>query len=127
MLLGVLGVVCVCCAMRSWGRVRKLPYLTKYRKQLSDERNRLMADGNVPKKEKVKRVEKLDQKIDETDQVIGRLASDSAGEAETELNAPGIGRVISKSSSTEERQEAVEGGGEGVVMVDIEPGREDKR
>ena len=125
--LGVVGFLCVCCIVRGWGRVRKLPHLAKYRKQLSDERNRLMADGNVLK-DKDKRLEKLDQKIDETDYKIGRLASDSGGEVETDLNAPsGEGQVISKSSSTEEGQEAVEGGGEGVVRVCIEPGQEDKR
>ena len=80
-----------------------------------------MADGSVSKKDKEQRVEKLDQKIE-------RLASDSGGEAEMDLNAPsGMDRVISKSSSTEEGQEAVEGGGEGMVMVCIEPGQEDKR
>ena len=79
-----------------------------------------MADDNLPMKEMDKRVEKLDT-IDETDQVIGQLALESgAREAETELGAPGIVRVISKSSSTEECQKTVEGSGEWVVMVDTD-------
>lgn len=88
-----------------------------------------MTDGSIPDKERKRRVEKLDKKIDKADHRIGRLAADS-GEAETDMNGAqpgGIGRVISKSSSTGESQEAVQGDGEEVVMVDMEPGQEGKR
>ena len=84
--MGVLGIVCVCCAVRTWGRVRKLPTLTEYHQQLFEQKVKLLENRNLPEDSKQKEIEKIDKEINKLNKRIGKLASDDGTQNE-EVNS----------------------------------------
>ena len=79
--MGVLGIVCVCCAVRTWGRVRKFPILKECKQQAYTHKERVL---EIPMREDVK--QKAIKIADEEIENVGKMIVKVVGDGDEEVN-----------------------------------------
>ena len=99
--VGVLGIACVCCAVRTWGRVRKLPILKECKQQALKHKERVLEIPNMREDEKQKAIERADEELDNVDKMICKVVADGTQDEEVNTN-PSRHSVASASEHNQE-------------------------